>query len=127
MESNKRITDIVQVNRSPFGAPYVFVLAVIKGHDQHVCLRLTQKETTIGADPDLADLALRDNQISNRHLLVRINGNMVSIIDLESTNGTVLNKNKISSGKPHRLKHLDEIQIGRNRLLFMACRFHQDT
>ncbi len=127
MGSNKRITDIVEVNRSPFGAPYVFILAVIKGPYQHVSLRLTQKETTLGADPDVADLALRDNQISNRHLMVRVNGSLVSIIDLESTNGTVLNKNKISPGKPHRIKHLDEIQIGRTRLLFMACRFSEDT
>lgn len=125
MGSIKRTTDIVQINRSPFGTPYVFVLAVVKGPDQHACLRLTQKETIIGADPDQADFALGDKQISSQHVLVRVNGNLVSIIDQESTNGTVLNKNKVSPGKPNRLKHLDEIQIGRTRLLFMSCKFRE--
>ena len=124
MDKPKRTTDIVARIEPPFGAPYVFVLAVIQGQDRHAVFRLTKKETILGADPAQADLVLNDPQISGAHIMVRVNGNLVSLIDQNSTNGTVLNENPVGAGKPVRLKNADEIQIGRTRLLFMTgkCR-----
>ncbi len=119
----KRTTDIVTRIVPPFGAPYVFILAVIQGTDRHAVYRLTKKETIIGADPDLADFALNDSQVSSRHAMIRVNGNMVSLIDKDSTNGTILNENPVSPGKPNRLKPGDEITIGRTRLIFMSSKF----
>ncbi len=119
----KRTTDIVTRVVPPFGAPYVFVLAVVAGTDRHAVHRLTKKETIIGADPDLADFVLNDSQVSSRHVTIRVNGNMVSLIDQHSTNGTILNENAVAPGKPNRLKPGDEITLGRTRLIFMSTKF----
>ena len=119
MDKPKRTTDVVARIEPPFGAPYVFVLAVVQGQDRHAVFRLTKKETLLGADPAQADLVLNDPQISGAHIMVRVNGNLVSLIDQNSTNGTVLNEN------PVRLKNADEIQIGRTRLLFMTGKYRE--
>jgi len=125
MSKQKRTTDVVSRIEPPFGSPYVFVLAVVQGQDRHAVFRLTQKETFLGADPAQSDLVINDPQISGRHIMVRVNGTLVSLIDQDSTNGTLLNENPIGAGKPVRLKHADEIQIGRTRLMYMACKFRE--
>ncbi len=125
MAKQKRTTDVVSRIEPPFGAPYVFVLAVVHGMDRHAVFRLTKKETLLGADPSQSDHVLNDPQISGSHIMVRINGTLVSLIDQDSTNGTILNENPVGPGKPVRLKHGDEIQIGRTRLLFMASKFRE--
>jgi pSer/pThr/pTyr-binding forkhead associated (FHA) protein len=122
----KKFTDVVMVEREPFGAPYVIALAVVHGPDHHAMHRITKAETTIGRS-DEADFTIEDSQISSLHCKVRVNGNLFSLVELGSTNGTMLNNNIISEGTPVRLKNFDEIQLGKTRLLFIANRFHQDS
>ncbi len=126
MNKGKRTTDVLYVQEDPFGSPYVIALAVIAGPDCHAIYRIVQAETTVGASPD-ADFELADGQISGQHFRVRINGNLFSIVDLGSTNGSMLNHNQLSKGTRVRLKNFDEIQVGRTRLLFIANRFRTET
>ena len=126
MEKGKRTTDVLYVEEDPFGSPYVLALAVISGPGCHAIHRIVQSETTVGASPD-ADFELGDAQVSGQHFRVRINGNLFSIVDLGSTNGTVLNHNQLSKGTRVRLKNFDEIQVGRTRMLFIANRFRTET
>ena len=125
MDKPKRTTDVVSRDEPPFGAPWVVVLAVIAGPDHNAVFRITAKETMIGASESEADFVLNDPQISRRHLLIRVNAGLFSLIDQNSSNGTVLNSNPVGPGKPVRLKNLDEIQLGRTRLLFLACKYHE--
>lgn len=125
MARSKRVTDVVGVEEPPFGSPYVLALAVVAGPDRHAIHRIVQAETTVGAG-EQADFMVDDPRISGIHFKLRVNGHLYSIIDLGSTNGTTLNKNRLSPKTPVRLKNFDEIEAGRTRFLFIANRFRTD-
>ena len=122
----RKFTDVVMVEKDPFGAPFVLALAVISGPDRHALHRIVKPETTVGRDEE-ADFTIGDTQISGEHCKIRVNGSLFSLIDLGSTNGTQVNQNLVSEGTPVRLKNFDEIQIGITRLLFIANRYNPDT
>ena len=105
----------------PFGAPHVFVLAVIGGTDKTAVLRLTQSKTVIGRGGD-AQISLEDEEVSKRHCLMRVEGSVCTLVDLGSLNGTTLN-GRVLKGVSRRVKHMDEIQIGGTRMLFLSGRF----
>ncbi len=125
MSVQEQTTAEITVEDPPFGTPYVLALAVVRGPDQNAIHRIASEQITVGVSEE-ADFVLSDRQVSSRHLEIRVSGSLFSLSDLRSTNGTVLNFNRIEPGKPVRLKHLDEIQIGKTRMLFMACRFRTD-
>jgi pSer/pThr/pTyr-binding forkhead associated (FHA) protein len=106
----------------PFGAPHVLVLAVIEGDDLAAVHRITSAETVIGRGAE-ADFGLTDGAVSKRHVAIRVDGSVYTLIDLESTNGTRLNDRKLSPGARERLKHMDDFRIGETRILFTATRF----
>jgi pSer/pThr/pTyr-binding forkhead associated (FHA) protein len=111
--------------RSPFGTPRVFVLAVIDGADTTTVHRLTVPETVIGRDGD-ADVSLEDPEVSKRHLLIRLDGPVCELLDLDSRNGTRLNGRPVRPGLASRLRHLDEIQLGTTRMLLLTGRFRRE-
>ena len=102
-----------------FGAPHVFVLAVIDGDDPTRVHRILRTETTIGRT-DPADFVIEDDQISQQHIRIRVEGSVCTLQDLESLNGTRVNGSKVRSGTCCRLRHLDEIQIGGTRLFLLS-------
>lgn len=122
----KRTTNIIDVGQPPFGTPYVLAIAVIGGPDRHAIHRITREDTVVGRDED-ADFMVQDPNISGKHFTVKINGHLFSLVDNGSTNGTILNENKISAGTRVRLKNFDEIQAGKTRFLFIANRFRTDS
>jgi pSer/pThr/pTyr-binding forkhead associated (FHA) protein len=109
----------------PFGAPFVVALAVVDGADLTAIHRLGQTETIVGRGTE-ADFSLTDPSVSKRHIAVRVEGGVYTLVDLESLNGTILNERRLGKGARERLKHLDEIRIGDTRLLFIASRFRTD-
>lgn len=110
--------------RRPFGAPHVFVLAVVEGDTHHGVHRLTAAETVVGRGEE-ADFVLDDSEVSKRHCVVRVDGPTCHLIDLGSLNGTSLNGREARSGVAQRLRHLDEIRVGGTRLLFLGGRFSE--
>jgi len=62
---------------------------------------------------DDCDLKLIDNRISRHHSELRISGDLLWIRDLESTNGTFVNKNKIEHAQ--LLEPDDIVSIGNHR------------
>ncbi|HKQ62382.1 MAG TPA: FHA domain-containing protein [Candidatus Polarisedimenticolaceae bacterium] len=113
-----------EVRRPPFGAPHVWILAVIDGERPHQTHRLIQYETVIGRGQG-AHFELDDEEVSKRHCLLRVDGAVCTLQDLGSTNGTRLNGRKMRERVAHRLRHLDEIQIGTTRLLVLGATFRQ--
>lgn len=57
-------------------------------------------------------LVIRDAKVSAHHAEIRLAKHGHSIIDLESTNGTFLNEQRLAPNKPYQLKPLDVIRLG---------------
>lgn len=112
---------------APFAAPYVFILAVIDGRDTSVAYRVVQHDTVIGRD-DAADFLIDDEEVSKQHCMLRVNGPVCTMIDKGSLNGTLVNGRRLSADVGHRIRHLDEIQIGETHLILLAgCFKHRPT
>lgn len=56
-----------------------------------------------------SDVVVRDTKASRRHAILRVEGSVVEIEDLESSNGTLLNGKKVQR---RTLRHGDQIKIG---------------
>jgi pSer/pThr/pTyr-binding forkhead associated (FHA) protein len=112
--------------RPAFGAPYVWVLAVIDGDQPNAVHRILQYETLIGRGGD-AQIDVNDEKVSKRHCLIRVEGAVCTIQDLGSRNGTRVNGRKMRDETALRLRHLDEIQIGDTRLFVLHGAFKRLT
>src|SRR6266446_3802976 len=90
-------------------------LIALAGPSKGKSFGLTVDDFSIGRDPSNS-LPLNDALISRRHAQVRNTGCDVTIIDLNSRNGTFVNAVPI---KERKLEPGDRIQIGDSLLLFM--------
>jgi len=111
-----------EVRRPPFAAPHVFTLAVVDGGGHDRIWRIVRPETVIGRG-EHADIDIGDQEASKQHCMIRVNGPVVTVVDMKSLNGTLLNERPLRENVAHRLRHLDEIRIGGTLLLFMSGRF----
>lgn len=71
----------------------------------------------IGRDCD--GLLLSDPEVSRRHVALRLDGDVVVLEDLGSTNGTTVNGRKITS--PTNLSEQDIVRLGRTELQIIAA------
>ena len=108
--------------RPPFGAPNVWVLAVIDGDLPNEVHRLVRFETIIGRG-DGVHIDVNDEEVSKRHCLVRLDGPVCTIQDLGSLNGTRVNGRRLREESTERLRHLDEIQVGSTRYFVLGGAF----
>ena len=67
---------------------------------------------------DLTPHGGEDGGVSRRHFCIRRAGNQFTVEDLNSTNYTLLNRQKLEPGRPMPLADGDEIRAGRVRLIF---------
>lgn len=109
---------------APFGAPYVFVLAVIDGNDAARVHRIGCPETTLGRSEE-CDFMIDDEKVSRVHCKIRVDGPMCTIVDAESRNGTTVNGSRLAPNVARRLRNLDEVQIGGHRLFLLSGRFRE--
>ncbi len=108
--------------KPPFGAPHVFVLAMVDGEDSDATHRLVKSETTLGRDSE-CDFPIPDDQVSKIHCRIRVEGSVATIVDAGSRNGTCVNGRRLLPNVAQRLKALDEIEVGSHRLLLITGRF----
>jgi len=73
---------------------------------------LKKKQYVIGRS-DLADIIIDDHFVSNMHALLRVYGNAIVLLDLNSTNGTTVNSIEMPKTV---LRNNDIISLGRHRL-----------
>jgi len=91
------------------------------------CFNLRQETTMLGrsdpldgVDPDV-DLSVHggyERGVSRRHALIRHEGESWFLEDLGSTNGTVLNREKVSPGGTVTLAEGDVIHLGHLKAVF---------
>lgn len=108
--------------RPPFGAPNVWVLAVIDGDRPNDVHRLSKFETVIGRGEG-TDIEVDDEEVSKRHCLLRVDGPVCTIQDLGSLNGTRVNGRRLREESAERLRHLDEVQVGSTRFFLLGGAF----
>ncbi len=89
-------------------------LIVLKGADEGRIFKLTAQAMSIGRAQD-ADICLNDKAISRKHCLLVCSVDKVTIIDLQSSNGTMVNDETIAKVK---LKDGDKIMVGSTLLKF---------
>jgi pSer/pThr/pTyr-binding forkhead associated (FHA) protein len=90
----------------------------LNGHDEGARYMISQNlsEWVFGRSKE-CEFTLNDANVSRRHALVRKDWEGISIEDLGSKNGVLVNAKKIQ--KPRRLKSEDEITIGPIKLVFV--------
>jgi uncharacterized OB-fold protein len=71
-------------------------------------------------DIDLTPHGGDEAGVSRQHARIFVQGAQVRIEDLNSTNYTYVNQNRLTPGQPHPLNSGDEIRLGRFRLSFHA-------
>ena len=70
-------------------------------------------------DIDLDPHGGHDAGVGRRHAQLSIQGSDVFIEDLDSVNGTAVNKQKLSPRSPHRIVNGDELRFGKLILVYM--------
>jgi Inner membrane component of T3SS, cytoplasmic domain/zinc-ribbon domain len=96
-------------------APGIGMLVVRHGPNAGSSYRLDEKVTAIGRHPD-SDVFLDDITVSRRHVTVERDDDGYVLRDVGSLNGTYVNRKRVDEA---RLRHGDEVQIGRYRLTFV--------
>ena len=101
----------------------VACLEVLEGNSQGKVLPLTTGSTLIGRG-STCDLPLTDEGVSRRHAKLAISEDgVVNLIDLDSTNGTFLNRARIDMAI---VREGDRIQIGPDATLRFMYRTRQE-
>jgi hypothetical protein len=72
------------------------------------------EQLAVGRDPDVADVVLMDPAISRRHCILSKDGNTITLEDLGSTNGTVVNEKRVTGTVV--LEAGDRVRVGATRL-----------
>jgi len=67
---------------------------------------------------DLNPYGAIDNGVGRRHVRLFVQGGQVLIEDLDSTNGTLLNSQKLTARQPQPLRDGDQISVGKLLLRF---------
>jgi len=73
---------------------------------------LTEREYVIGRT-DLADIVIKDRHVSKLHAMLKVYGNAIMLLDLNSTNGTTVNSTVVQKSI---LRNNDIIMLGQHRL-----------
>jgi pSer/pThr/pTyr-binding forkhead associated (FHA) protein len=88
-------------------------LVVQSGPDRGKAFPVTKDRVVIGRKT--GDLILNDPEVSGSHAALEIAGTAYLVRDLQSTNGTYVNGEKVGEAE---VKHLDEIGVGKSILIF---------
>jgi pSer/pThr/pTyr-binding forkhead associated (FHA) protein len=71
-------------------------------------------------DIDLDPHGGHEAGVGRRHAQLVLQGGQVLLEDLDSVNGTVINKVKLLPHKPQPLQHGDEVRFGKMVLIYMS-------
>src|SRR5690606_38431755 len=88
-------------------------LIVLAGNEVGKMFKLTDGETVVGRS-QRADIRIDDDSISRLHVKVRLHGTSVELEDLGSSNGTLVNGERINVSQ---LRDGDKIRLGETTIL----------
>ncbi len=99
-------------------APPCLVLLVGPANEVGRQWPLETADSIIGRVPT-AHIHIKDQSVSKAHAKLLVSGGEVSLIDLESTNKTIINDRILTPLKPYKLKNNDQIKCGNVILKFL--------
>lgn len=85
---------------------------------QQVLIGREDPVSGIFPDIDLDQYGGQDAGVGRKHAQLILQGGQIYIEDLDSINGTVVNKQKISPRQPHPIKDGDELRFGKMALIY---------
>jgi predicted Zn finger-like uncharacterized protein len=91
-------------------------LAIIDGPDAGSVYRIAKPRVTLGRSG--ADFTLNDSECSRQHAAVEVHEMTFTLHDLKSTNGTMVNGEKIT--EPVDLSDKSEFQVGTSTLMLIV-------
>jgi predicted Zn finger-like uncharacterized protein len=91
-------------------------LAVISGNDAGTVYRIEKPRVTIGRSG--ADFVLNDTEASRQHAVVEVRDALVQLEDLKSTNGTLIDGERITEMR--ELADKSEFQIGATTIMLIV-------
>jgi pSer/pThr/pTyr-binding forkhead associated (FHA) protein len=116
------VIDVLQPLVQPPSLNVNEVMFLVAGHKDPIKVKIPPDQTEIvlgrrGKDEklphfDLTYYGTAGETISRRHAALRFLGNVVTIEDLGSTNGTWLNESQLTAGEPHAIKTGDLVRLG---------------
>ena len=125
-QMSRRVTkkDAAAVAKGP---KYGLVLAGFDGRGNRVCIELSPGRfagqrlgLSLGRHPELVDEVVADGNVSRRHLRIAAEGDQFYVEDLNSSNGTFLNEQRLSPFEPARLDYGAKVALG--DLVLMASK-----
>ena len=120
-QMSRRVTkrDGVEVGAVAKGPKHGLVLAGFDGRGNRVCIELSPARfagqrlgLSLGRHPDLVDEIVADQNVSRRHLRIAAAGDRFYVEDLNSSNGTFLNEQRLSPFEPARLDYGAKVALG---------------
>ena len=115
-QMSRRVTKKKGVGAGP---NYGLVLAGFDGRGNRVRIELSpalfasqRLGISLGRHPDLVDEVVADASVSRRHLRIAAEGDQLYVEDLNSSNGTFLNEQRLSPFKPARLDYGAKVALG---------------
>ena len=117
-QMSRRVTkkDAAAVAKGP---KYGLVLAGFDGRGNRVCIELSPGRfagqrlgLSLGRHPELVDEIVADGNVSRRHLRIAAEGDQFYVEDLNSSNGTFLNEQRLLPFKPARLDYGTKVALG---------------
>ncbi len=99
-------------------SPDCFV--IIRGSPMSHRFFLEKEEMIIGRDPSV-EITINDQLVSRKHAKVIRKDGKVTLEDLKSSNGTVINGNKLEAGNAVTLAKEDMIKLGNTVLKFLPA------
>ncbi len=94
-------------------------LLSLVGRDNYTLGRSIEGQAVV-PDVDLDQYEAYDAGISRMHAELRIAADGVYVVDLDSSNGTIVNGKRITAQEPEPINHGDILQLGRLRLQIIA-------
>ncbi|MEI7769985.1 MAG: FHA domain-containing protein [Chloroflexales bacterium] len=117
-QMTNRVTGVIQRMTRPISATSSinaaadYLLVVRQGPGTGTEYPLASLNTYVGADPSLVDLVLSDPHVSGRHATINREGDDLYVSDLGSTNGTYINKARLTPNARTQLRAQDMLMIG---------------
>lgn len=114
---NTLVTQFAPEEEEVGGEELQAIITVLTGADTGTVHHLDRPQTFVGRDNE-ATIALNDPGLSRIHARFVRKGSMMFVEDLNSTNGTLVNGQRID--RPQRLTTGDRVQIGQRTVLRFA-------
>ena len=126
-QMSRRVTKKEAVKAIAQGPKHGLVLAGFDSRGDRVRIELSpalfasqRLGISLGRHPDLVDEVVADASVSRRHLRIAAEGDQLYVEDLNSSNGTFLNEQRLSPFKPARLDYGAKVALG--DLVLMASK-----